>query len=136
MSQQVQLTMEFTRASCVYRSRFSTVIGLCSQAILDHGTDEQREGLLPRMAAGEHVTAFALTEPGAGSDAGSLTTTARRADGGWVIDGHKRYITNAHWADELVVFARTGSRKTAPRASPRSSCRATPKASRPGCPPA
>lgn len=52
MSQQVQLTMEFTRASCVYRSRFSTVIGLCSQAILDHGTDEQREGLLPRMAAG------------------------------------------------------------------------------------
>lgn len=52
MSQQVQLTMEFTRASCVYRSRFSTVIGLCSQAILDHGTDEQREGLLPKMAAG------------------------------------------------------------------------------------
>jgi acyl-CoA dehydrogenase len=108
MSQQVRLTMEFTRASCVYRSRFSTVIGLCSQAILDHGTDEQRETMLPKMAAGEHVTAFALTEPGAGSDAGSLTTTARRVDGGWVIDGHKRYITNAHWADELVVFARTG----------------------------
>ncbi|MFD5385341.1 acyl-CoA dehydrogenase family protein [Streptomyces sp. NPDC127074] len=108
MTQQARLTMEFTRASCVYRSRFSTVIGLCSQAILDHGTDEQREGLLPKMAAGEHVTAFALTEPGAGSDAASLTTTAGRVDGGWVIDGRKRYITNAHWADELVVFARTG----------------------------
>ncbi|MFJ9175604.1 acyl-CoA dehydrogenase family protein [Streptomyces sp. NPDC102360] len=108
MSQQVRLTMEFTRASCVYRSRFSTVIGLCSQAILDHGTEAQRESMLPKMAAGEHVTAFALTEPGAGSDAGSLSTTARRSDGGWVIDGHKRYITNAHWADELVVFARTG----------------------------
>ncbi|WP_306318280.1 MULTISPECIES: acyl-CoA dehydrogenase family protein [unclassified Streptomyces] len=109
MTQQVRLTMEFTRASCVYRSRFSTVIGLCSQAILDHGTDAQREALLPKMAAGEHVTAFALTEPGAGSDAGALTTTARRVDGGWIIDGRKRYITNAHWADELVVFARTGS---------------------------
>ncbi|RFC70797.1 acyl-CoA dehydrogenase family protein [Streptomyces sp. AcE210] len=108
MTQQVRLTMEFTRASCVYRSRFSTVIGLCSQAILDHGTDEQREGLLPKMAAGEHVTAFALTEPDAGSDAASLTTTARRVYGGWVIDGRKRYITNGHWADDLVVFARTG----------------------------
>ncbi|MFI5659033.1 acyl-CoA dehydrogenase family protein [Streptomyces sp. NPDC051684] len=108
MSQQVRLTMEFTRASCVYRSRFSTVIGLCSQAILDHGTEAQRETMLPKMAAGEHITAFALTEPDAGSDAGSLTTTARRVDGGWVVDGHKRYITNAHWADELVVFARTG----------------------------
>ncbi|MFJ8825446.1 acyl-CoA dehydrogenase family protein [Streptomyces sp. NPDC102467] len=108
MTQQVALTMEFTRASCVYRSRFSTVIGLCSQAILDHGTDAQREGLLPKMAAGEHITAFALTEPEAGSDAASLTTTARRVDDGWRIDGSKRYITNAHWADELVVFARTG----------------------------
>ncbi|WP_327294757.1 beta-ketoacyl synthase N-terminal-like domain-containing protein [Streptomyces sp. NBC_01197] len=103
----------FTRASCVYRSRFSTVIGLCSQAILDHGTDEQREGLLPKMAAGEHITAFALTEPEAGSDAASLTTTARRVEGGWVIDGSKRYITNAHWADDLVVFAR---RRRPPRA--------------------
>ncbi|MFD8569774.1 acyl-CoA dehydrogenase family protein [Streptomyces sp. NPDC059639] len=108
MTQQVLLTLEFTRASCVYRSRFSTVIGLCSQAILDHGTDAQRESRLPRMAAGEHVTAFALTEPGAGSDAAALTTTARRSGDGWIIDGHKRYITNAHWADELIVFARTG----------------------------
>ncbi|MFI5662465.1 acyl-CoA dehydrogenase family protein [Streptomyces sp. NPDC051684] len=110
MTQQVRMTMEFTRASCVYRSRFASVIGLCSQAILDHGTEEQCKRMLPGMAAGELITAFALTEPGAGSDAGSLTTTARRGkDGGWVIDGHKRYITNAHWADELVVFARTGS---------------------------
>src|SRR6476620_234333 len=53
MEQQVQLTFEFTRASCVYRSRFSTVIGLCSQAILDHGTEEQRRRMLPAMAAGE-----------------------------------------------------------------------------------
>lgn len=109
MTQQVLLTMEFTRASCVYRSRFASVIGLCSQAILDHGTEEQGKRMLPAMAAGELITAFALTEPGAGSDAGSLTTTARRVEGGWVIDGHKRYITNAHWADEFLLFARTGT---------------------------
>jgi acyl-CoA dehydrogenase len=107
MEQQVLLTFEFTRASCVYRSRFSTVIGLCSQAILDHGTEDQRRRLLPAMAAGELVTAFALTEEYAGSDAASLRTTARREGDVYVLDGSKRYITNAAWADAFVVFART-----------------------------
>lgn len=107
MEQQVRLTFEFTRASCVYRSRFSTVIGLCSQAILDHGTDSQRHQLLPAMAAGELVTAFALTEEFAGSDAATLRTTARRVGDMYVLDGSKRYITNAAWADAFVVFART-----------------------------
>ncbi|MBN9733819.1 MULTISPECIES: acyl-CoA dehydrogenase family protein [unclassified Pseudonocardia] len=107
MTEQVLLTLEFTRASCVYRSRFSTVIGLCSQAILSHGTDEQRSELLPPMAAGRRVTSFALTEPEAGSDATSLQTTADRTAEGWVLHGAKRYITNAHWADTLLVFART-----------------------------
>lgn len=107
MEQQVRLTFEFTRASCVYRSRFSTVIGLCSQAILDHGTEEQRQRLLPAMAAGELVTAFALTEQGAGSDAAHLTTTAVRRGDSYVLNGSKRYITNAAWADAFIVFART-----------------------------
>ncbi|MGW5649195.1 acyl-CoA dehydrogenase family protein [Saccharopolyspora sp. NPDC003752] len=107
MEQQVLLTLEFTRASCVYRSRFSTVIGLCSQAILDHGTEEQRREMLPEMAAGRRVTSFALTEPEAGSDATNVQTVARRTGDGWVLDGSKRYITNAHWADALLVFART-----------------------------
>lgn len=111
MEQQVRLTFEFTRASCVYRSRFSTVIGLCSQAILDHGTEEQRQRFLPAMAAGELVTAFALTEEEAGSDAGSLTTTAVRSGGSYVLNGSKRYITNAAWADAFVVFARTDQSK-------------------------
>lgn len=115
MEQQVQLTFEFTRASCVYRSRFSTVIGLCSQAILDHGTEDQRRQMLPAMAAGELVTAFALTEEFAGSDAASLRTTARRKGDGYVLNGSKRYITNAAWADAFVVFARTD--ETAPGAS-------------------
>ena len=107
MEQQVLLTLEFTRASCVYRSRFSTVIGLCSQAILDHGTEDQRAELLPKMAAGELVTAFALTEEGAGSDAAQLTTSAVLGNDGYVLNGDKRYITNAGWADAFLVFART-----------------------------
>ncbi|WP_368681106.1 acyl-CoA dehydrogenase family protein [Rhodococcus opacus] len=107
MEQQVRLTFEFTRASCVYRSRFSTVIGLCSQAILDHGTEEQRLRMLPAMAAGELVTAFALTEEAAGSDAAHLRTTAVRRGDVYLLDGCKRYITNAAWADAFIVFART-----------------------------
>ena len=107
MEQQVLLTLEFTRASCVYRSRFSTVIGLCSQAILDHGTEDQRTELLPKMAAGELVTAFGLTEEDAGSDASQLTTSAVLENGNYVVNGAKRYITNAGWADAFIIFART-----------------------------
>ncbi|MBZ4017170.1 acyl-CoA dehydrogenase family protein [Streptomyces purpurogeneiscleroticus] len=107
VEQQALLTMEFTRASVVYRSRFSTTIGLASQALLDHGTEQQRERYLSAMAAGECVAAFALTEPEAGSDASALSTTARRTTDGYVLDGHKRFITNAAWADVLLVFART-----------------------------
>jgi acyl-CoA dehydrogenase len=108
MEQQVRLTFEFTRASPVYRSRFSTTIGLCSQILLDHGTDEQRERYLRDMATGRCVASFALTETGAGSDATAVTTTAVRDGDQYIIDGHKRFITNGAWADLLVVFARTG----------------------------
>ena len=107
MEQQVLLTFEFTRASCVYRSRFSTTIGLSSQIILDHGTDAQREQYLSRMANGRCVTSFALTEEHAGSDAGSVRTTALKEGTDYVINGSKRYITNGAWADLLIVFART-----------------------------
>ena len=107
VEQQVRLTLEFTRASCVYRSRFSTTIGLGSQIILDHGTAEQREHYLPRMAAGECVTAFALTETEAGSDAGAVGTRADPDGDHYVLHGAKRYITNAAWADLLMVIART-----------------------------
>ena len=106
MEEQVLLTMEFTRASCVYRSRFSTTIGLSSQIILDHGTPEQKSLYLPEMAEGRCVAAFALTEPEAGSDASSVSTIARRDGQGWRLDGRKRFITNGAWADLLVIFAR------------------------------
>ena len=107
MEQQVRLTLEFTRASPVYRSRFSTTIGLCSQILHDHGTDAQKERYLRDMATGRCVTSFALTEPGAGSDATAVATTAVRDGDQYVINGHKRFITNGAWADLLLVFART-----------------------------
>lgn len=106
LEEQVLLTMEFTRASCVYRSRFSTTIGLASQILLDFGTADQQARYLCRMAAGETVAAFALTEREAGSDATNVQSTARRVDDGYVLDGAKRYITNGAWADLLLVFAR------------------------------
>ena len=107
VEEQVRLTFEFTRASCVYRSRFSTTIGLCSQVLLDHGTEAQRQRYLRAMAAGDCVAAFALTEEAAGSDAGNVQTTAIRDGDDYVISGSKRYITNGAWADLLIVFART-----------------------------
>lgn len=108
VEQQVLLTFEFTRASCVYRSRFSTTIGLTSQVLLEHGTAAQREKYLREMAGGDCVASFALTEQAAGSDASAVLTSARREGDQYVINGSKRYITNGAWADLLVVFARTG----------------------------
>lgn len=106
--QQVRLTFEFTQASAVYRSRFSTTIGLCSQVILDYGTEAQKEKYLQRMATGEVTGAFCLTERNVGSDAGSLETTAVRSESGFTLNGIKRYITNAPDADLFVVMATTG----------------------------
>ena len=113
--EQVRLTFAFTRASAVYRSRFSTTIGLTSQAILDFATEEQKRAWLPRMATGEVTGAFALTEPDAGSDAGGLTTVARKDGSGYLLNGHKRYITNAPDADLFLVMARTDESQTGSR---------------------
>ncbi len=107
MDQQVRVMLEVTRASAVYRSRFSTTIGLGSQPILYNGSEAQRAEWLPRMASGEVTAAFCLTEPEAGSDAGGLRTSARRDGADYVLDGVKRYITNARQADVYVVMART-----------------------------
>jgi Acyl-CoA dehydrogenases len=100
-------TFEFTRASAVYRSRFSTTIGLCSQALLDFGTDKQKDKYLPLMASGKTVGSFALTEPNAGSDALSLETSAKKDGEEYIINGTKKYITNAPYADVFLVMAKT-----------------------------
>jgi acyl-CoA dehydrogenase len=95
------------RASPAFRSIAGTNNGIGSQGIVIDGTDAQKQKYLPRLASGELIGSFALTEPGAGSDAGSLTTSARRDGDHYVINGAKRYITNAPEAGVFTLMART-----------------------------
>lgn len=81
--------------------------GPVTRALLAAGTPEQHQRWLPAMASGEAVASFALSEPDAGSDPTALATTARRTDGGWVLDGRKRWVTGGDRAGLLLVFART-----------------------------
>ena len=114
VEQQVRLTMELGYTSPAFRSLFGTNNGIAGQVLVLAGTEEQRKQWLPRLASGEVVASFALTEPDAGSDPSRLVTSAAPdpgpeagPGGGWVIDGLKRYITNAPAADVFMVFART-----------------------------
>jgi acyl-CoA dehydrogenase len=107
VEQQVRVTIEVGYTSPAFRSLFGTNNGIAGQVLVLAGTEQQRERWLPRLASGEVVASFALTEPDAGSDPSRMTTSARAEDGGWVIDGLKRYITNAPMADVFMVFART-----------------------------
>ena len=100
-------SIEMCRASPAFRSIAGTNNGIGSQGIVIDGTDEQKKKYLPRLASGELIGSFALTEPGAGSDAGSLTTSARRDGDDYVINGTKRYITNAPEAGVFTLMART-----------------------------
>ncbi len=84
---------------------------LCSNHIYQFGTEEQKQKYLAPLASGEHLGAWGLTEPGAGSDASSTRTTAVRKDGGWVINGSKNFITHAIHADTCVAFASTDRTK-------------------------
>jgi acyl-CoA dehydrogenase len=107
VDQQVRLSIELGYGCPAFRSLFGTNNGIAGQVLVLAGTEEQRKHWLPRLASGEVVASFALTEPDAGSDPSRLVTTARPEDGKWVIDGLKRYITNAPMADVFMVFART-----------------------------
>ncbi|GAA4483430.1 acyl-CoA dehydrogenase family protein [Actinoallomurus oryzae] len=108
MSEEVRLAFELGYTGPAFRSMFGTSNGIAGQVIVKAGTDEQKERWLPRLAAGTAIGAFALTEAEAGSDPSTLTTTARRDGDHYVIDGSKRFITNAPEADVFMVFARTG----------------------------
>ncbi len=79
------------------------------RGLLLFGSDEQKERYLPRLASGEMIAAFCLTEPGAGSDAAAIKTTAVREGDGWLLNGNKLWITNGGFADFFTVFARTGA---------------------------
>jgi len=83
--------------------------------ILAFGTDEQRSRFVPPLAQGEAIGAFALTEPEAGSDAGSLRTAATRRDEGWTINGAKQWITNGGFAGTVLLFARTDPERPGPK---------------------
>jgi alkylation response protein AidB-like acyl-CoA dehydrogenase len=85
--------------------------GLVAGAIDRHGTDGQKRALLPALAAGERLGAFALSEPQAGSDVGAVAATASPDGAGWRLSGHKRWVTNGARAGLAVVFARTAERK-------------------------
>jgi acyl-CoA dehydrogenase len=107
MSEEVQVLFELCQTSPAFRSVHGTNNGIGSQGIVMDGTEEQRRKYLPRLASGEIIASFALTEPNAGSDAASLRTSARRAGNGWVLNGTKRFITNAPEASLFTVMART-----------------------------
>jgi acyl-CoA dehydrogenase len=107
MEEEVMVVFELCRASPVVRSLIGTTVGIGSQGILFDGTPEQQQQYLPRLATGELIASFALTEPEAGSDAASLRTTALRVGDDYVINGTKRYITNAPHAGIFTLMART-----------------------------
>jgi acyl-CoA dehydrogenase len=108
ISEEIQVARRLGHTSPAFRSLAGTNIGIGSQAIVIDGTPEQKAHYLPRLASGEIIGSFALTEPEAGSDAGSLKTTARRdGNDSYVINGAKRFITNAPHAGVFTVFART-----------------------------
>jgi len=105
--QEVEIAMELGYTSVAVRSMIGTNNGIAGQVLVNYGTDEQREQWLARIASGEVVASFALTEEGAGSNPAGLRTRARREGEDWVLDGAKRFITNAPIADLFVTFART-----------------------------
>ncbi|MFC0590064.1 acyl-CoA dehydrogenase family protein [Novosphingobium aquiterrae] len=106
VSQYVRTIRELSYAMPCYRSITSINIGMVCSAIMKGGTEAQKAEWLPRLAAGE-VASFGLTEPGSGSDSAAMQTMAVRSGNGWVVNGTKRYITNAPFANVALIMART-----------------------------
>ncbi len=101
------IAREVERIDSGFRSMMSVQSSLVMYPIDAYGSDDQRQKYLPRLAKGELIGCFGLTEPEAGSDPGGMKTTARKVAGGYVLDGAKMWITNAPIADVLVVWARS-----------------------------
>lgn len=108
MAQECEVAYELGQTALAFRSVVGTNIGIGSQGILMDGTPEQKAEYLPRIASGELIVSFALTEPDAGSDAASLKTRAVADGTDYLISGTKRYITNAPRAGAFTLMARTG----------------------------
>ncbi len=105
------IMQELERGDSGLRSFASVQSGLAMHAIYRYGSEEQRSYWLPRMARGEVIGCFGLTEPDAGSDPGTMRTRARRGGNGWILNGAKRWITNSPIADIAVVWARDEEEK-------------------------
>ncbi|GAA2640366.1 acyl-CoA dehydrogenase family protein [Streptomyces spororaveus] len=104
----VLVTEELGRGDSAVRGIVSVSLGLVAKTVAAWGTEDQKRAWLPRLCSGDALGCFGLTEPGTGSDAGSLTTRAVREGDAYVLDGSKMFITNGTWADVVLLFARTG----------------------------
>ena len=107
MEEECRVLLELCQTAPAFRSVIGTTVGIGSQGILMDGTPEQQAQWLPKLATGEVIASFALTEPEAGSDAASLRTSARREGDFYIVNGTKRYITNAPHAGMFTLMART-----------------------------
>jgi acyl-CoA dehydrogenase len=107
MEEEVLVAMELGHTSPAFRSTIGTNVGIGSQGVVMFGSDAQKREWLPKLASGEIIASFALTEPEAGSDAASLRTTAIRDGDDYVVNGTKRFITNANRAGMFTLMART-----------------------------
>jgi acyl-CoA dehydrogenase len=108
MVEECRVAIELGKTSPAMRSTFGTNVGIGSQGLVMAGTPEQKAHWLPRIASGEIITSFALTEPDIGSDSANVKTRAVRVGNQWKLTGTKRYITNADRASLFTVMARTG----------------------------
>ncbi|HEV2531840.1 acyl-CoA dehydrogenase family protein [Phenylobacterium sp.] len=111
MEEECLIAVELGRTSPAFRSTFGTNVGIGSQGLVMFGTDEQKQKYLPGIASGEIITSFALTEPEAGSDSANVQTRAIRDGDCYVLNGSKRFITNANKADLFTVMARSDPEK-------------------------
>jgi acyl-CoA dehydrogenase len=108
MLEEIKVAIELGKTSPAMRSTFGTNVGIGSQGLVMAGTPEQKAQWLPKIASGEVITSFALTEPDIGSDSANVKTRAVRDGNQWKLTGTKRYITNADRASLFTVMARTG----------------------------
>jgi acyl-CoA dehydrogenase len=111
MEDECLVAVELGRTSPAFRSTFGTNVGIGSQGLVMFGTDAQKQKYLPGIASGEIITSFALTEPEAGSDSANVQTRAIRDGDHYVLNGSKRFITNANKADLFTVMARSDPEK-------------------------
>lgn len=115
MEEEVSIIFEIGQAAPAFRATFGPNVGIGSQGLMMDGRQEQKDKYLPKLATGEIIASFALTEPESGSDARSMKTTAVRDGDHYVLNGTKRFITNAPTAGLITVYAKSG---TTPKGEP------------------